>query len=72
MKKRMWNIFVATSILLSAIIFGSYKKTLSASLGEIENHNYFAKLTCNVLEIVLNDDEHCLKEYNDYLREGEK
>ena len=69
MNKRFWNIFVAISMLLSAIFFGSYKRTLSSSMGEIYYHNYFARGFCNVLDVVLSDPNHCLKEYQDYLEE---
>lgn len=69
MKKRFWNIFVAVSILLSSIFFGTYKKTLSASLGEIEHKNIYARIICNGLEVVLSDPDHCIKEYYDYNQE---
>jgi len=68
-KSRIWVIFVAVSILLSSIIFGTYKRTLSSSLGEIEHRSFMARSFCNLLEIVLEDPDHCLKEYNDYLNE---
>lgn len=66
---RLHVILVAVSILLSSIIFGSYKKTLSASLGEIENHSYFAKSFCYVLDVAMSDPNHCRDEYLDYLEE---
>ena len=69
--KRIWNTFVAISILLSSIMFGSYKKTLSASLGEIQENNKAAFYVCKVLDVVLIDPDHCKKEYNDWLKEQE-
>jgi len=69
MKKRFWNIFVAISILLGSIFFGTYKMTLSASLGKIEDMSFAARSFCNLLEIVLGDPNHCRDEYNDYLNE---
>lgn len=72
MSKRFWNIFVAVSILLGSIFFGTYKRTLSSNLGEIYNHSYFARGFCKVLDYVLDDEDHCIKEYKDYLEEMEK
>lgn len=68
----MWNIFVALSILLGSIIFGSYKMTLSASLGEIESESWLAHQVCNTLELILDDPDHCYLEYIDYLEEQRK
>lgn len=67
---RVWFIFVAISILLSSILFGTYKRTLSSTLGEMEQKNIItAKLFCKALDIVLSDPNHCQKEYRDYLEE---
>ena len=72
MKKRFCNIFVAISILLGSIFFGTYKMTLSASLGKIENENILARGFCKVLEIFLSDPDHCINEYEDYKKELQK
>lgn len=69
MKKYFWNIFVAISILLGSIFFGTYKRTLSSSLGEIEDISYLASSICFILDAVLNEDKHCYNEYQDYLNE---
>lgn len=72
-KSRVWYIFVAFSILLSSIFYGTYKRTLSATLGEIYNESLFARAICDSLEIILTDPDHCQNEYRDYLQEiGEK
>lgn len=71
-KNRLWYVFVAISILLSSIFFGTYKRTLSSTLGEIQHKNMFARGFCNILEFVLDDEDHCLKEYKDYLIEVKK
>jgi len=68
-KGRIWVVFVAVSILLSSLIFGTYKRTLSSSLGEIEHKSFAARSFCNLLEIVLSDPDHCINEYKDYLLE---
>jgi hypothetical protein len=68
-KSRIWVIFVAISMLLGSIIFGTYKRTLSSSLGEIEHKSFAARSFCNILEYVLNDPDHCINEYKDYLEE---
>ena len=68
-KSRIWNIFVALSILLCAILFGEYKRTLSSKLGEIQKYSYTATLACYGLDVLLNDPDHCKKEYDDYLKE---
>ena len=69
---RLWFIFVAISILLSSILFGTYKRTLSSTLGEIEHKSVFARGFCDMLELILNDEDHCLKEFQDYLNEVKK
>ena len=69
MNKRTWNIFVAISILLGSIFFGTYKRTLSSNLGEVENKYIVARYICKTLDFVLNDPDHCAKEYQDYLNE---
>jgi hypothetical protein len=73
---RAWNIFVAISVLLGSIFFGTYKRTLSSSLGEIQNDSRMAgrvsRTICKVLDRILSDEDHCEKEYNDYLREVNK
>lgn len=66
---RVWFIFVAISILLSSILFGTYKRTLSSTLGEMEQKSETARLFCKALDIVLSDPNHCQKEYRDYLEE---
>jgi len=68
MKKYVWNLFVAISILLGTIFFGTYKTTLSANLGKIEGHNIYARGFCNVLEVILQDPDHCMNEYNDHVK----
>lgn len=68
-RSRLWAVLVAISILLSSIFFGTYKRTLSATLGEIEDNNRAARIFCRVLSTVLNDPNHCKNEYLDYLEE---
>ena len=70
-KNRLWYVFVAMSILLSSLFFGTYKRTLSSTLGEIEGESLFARKFCDALEYILNDKDHCIKEYYDYLGELE-
>ena len=72
MKKWLWNVFVASSILLGSIFFGTYKTTLSANLGRIYDDSAFARGFCRVLEVVLSDPEHCQNEYRDLLEERRK
>jgi hypothetical protein len=71
-KGRVWVVFVALSILISSAIFGTYKRTLSSTLGEMEPTSSIARGFCNALEVILNDPNHCIKEYNDYLEELKK
>lgn len=72
MNKRFWNIFVAISILLCAIIFGDYKRTLSSKLGELQKNDYISTVICQVLDVILNEEDHCDKEYRDYLKETKR
>jgi hypothetical protein len=58
-------------MLISSVIFGTYKRTLSASLGEIEHNSVIAQYFCDILDYVLDDPDHCANEYEDYLREVE-
>lgn len=70
MRKWLWNLFVSISIVLGTIFFGTYKTTLSANLGSIYDDSAFARGFCKVLDVVLQDPEHCQNEYID-LQMGE-
>ena len=62
----VWNVLVAISILLGTLFFGTYKKTLSANLGGIQNNYAVADYICKSLDFILSEKDHCLKEWIEY------